>query len=563
MLEQIRKNSRSLVTSVLFSVLIAAFVISINHNPARCNADLGLDEDNAATVLGHSIPTSEFFFAWELSPAKQFSAYFKGQESRFKGQTLDALIERELFAHAAEKMGLTATEAEVVDMVSQGKAFLMGRPLPLKPENPEKNDRGFAFIHGKFSYEQLEQVLRSLGLTVRQFMEIQKRELLANKLRELMTVSTKISAEEAKQAFAEKNTKVKLNYVRISSFEFEQKIPLLPSEISTYAKAHETELQKIYEARKSSYQNQQKMVHLHRIWIKLDKEASDATQKSATDALTAIKIAIQAGSPFVDQAVSLASNQQSKGGDLGWRPKHGTGVEDSLEEKIFAAKPGDLIGPEKTAQGMELIQVDGFREGTISFADAKLELAEEQYRAEKSKALAKQKIQDALLQLKAGKTLSEIFLVSPGSNPENSVMPKVEETDLLEKEGEDVRGIGSSKELVRLMFSKKVGEWAGPLEIGGTSVFFSIKERKEPEWTTFETQKQTISREFQEEKAAQAKQFWASSQCLEAKKAGNLKVNTAIFKKEEDPQTEQNPALPISAKPTYEPCQPKSGGLPF
>ena len=52
----------------------------------------------------------------------------------------------------------SSTEAEVVDMVSQGKAFLMGRPLPLKPENPEKNPAGqellFQATHSEHTWKE-------------------------------------------------------------------------------------------------------------------------------------------------------------------------------------------------------------------------------------------------------------------------------------------------------------------------------------------------------------------------------------------------------------------------
>ncbi len=509
---------------------------------------------------------------YEVSPGKRLLAFLPNQENRVRGQAMDALIERELLAHAAEKMGFTVSEIEVADMITEDRALIGGIRFPLKPGPEEKNQEGIGFVNGKLDYSRLERILKNIGLTVKQFFDMQARELLAQKLRQFMQTSTKVSPEEVKQAFAQKNTKLKLEYVRFSPYDFTDTILPKDDVLASYAQAHEAELKKTYEDRKGMYQKQERQIRLYRISIPLAKDAKEEEVKETQHILDEALSKIRQGTPFTEVAKSIPQNQQGRGGNMGWVKQGSSGLAKEVEEEVFKQtgleQLSAFVGPLRTETTMELIQRGGVREGEISFEQAKLELAEEKYRQETANALMKQSAQTAFAEAQAGKKLADLY---PKLDPETKRDPNkpsvhVEETEFFEKQGEEIQGIGSSKELAKILFSKKVGDVVGPTEVRGSQVVIVVKEKKEPDWKEFEAQKETLTGTLRQEKAAQTIARFSLEACKEADGSGNISVNPALFKQEAPPTPSQgsNPDLEnFLSQGTYKPCQPMKNAFPF
>ena len=103
---------------------------------------------------------------------------------------MDKLIERELFAQEAERLGFAVSQKEVEDMIADGRMLVMGVPRRID---------AYVFKDGKFDYERFKQVAQNeLGVTVMHFIEIEERELMADRVRQLLKVGTKVSPEEVK-----------------------------------------------------------------------------------------------------------------------------------------------------------------------------------------------------------------------------------------------------------------------------------------------------------------------------------------------------------------------------
>src|SRR5579862_2957384 len=109
---------------------------------------------------------------------------------------MDKLIERELLAQEDERMGLSVSEKEAADMVADGKLMLFGQRHPI--------DR-YAFKDDHFDYERFRMVAQNhYGLTIKKLMEVQRRELLASKVRDLSKLGTKVSPDEVKADFEDR-----------------------------------------------------------------------------------------------------------------------------------------------------------------------------------------------------------------------------------------------------------------------------------------------------------------------------------------------------------------------
>lgn len=548
MLETVRQNSRSAVIYIFFGIIIVAFIVSFGPG-SFSGTDTSFDFGGryAAKVYGNEITEQDFHFA-QVALGINRMPDDPAQVRRIREVVMDRLIERELFAREAEQMGLQVAEDEAAKLVAeQGRMYIAGVLRPIDP---------YAFKAGVFDYERFKMVVQnSYRITVKQFMEIQQRELLADKLRQLMRLTSKAALDEVKADYEDKNTQINLEFVRFSPFRFEQQLQPSDADIENFARANEEKIKKTYEDRKDVYSKQERNVHVRRILIELKDTAGEALVNEAKAKLEAAVKTLQSGTKFADVARTTTEDVASKprGGDLGWRKKTFTDFGDEVEQKVFAAKEGDLIGPVRTKRGMELIKVEGFREGDIGLGQARTELAEELYLKEKSKEMAWNAAREAVEQLKAGKKLSELFPKADTDDAERERASRVqaEETGLFARRGDLVQGVGNNEALARAVFKLKPGEWVGPSEVSGSFLVLTLKERKEPDQAEFEKKKDELLSEYARTKWARSMTEWGKSACNDAKAAGKIKVNQNMMSVD----TATGPLAKALSALKYEPCR--------
>jgi peptidyl-prolyl cis-trans isomerase D len=553
MLEAMRRNSRSVIIYVLFGVIIAVFIINFGPGSRGCSTG-GSVASFAVKVAGSTVSEQDFRFTYLALGGSQIPAHV-ARERRIKEIVMDKLIERELFAEEAERLGFEVSHKEAEDMIADGRMLAMGVPRRVD---------GYVFgKDGKFDYERFKAVAQnSLGVTVARFIDIQRRELLANKLRELVKQGTKVSLDEVKADFEQKGLQVNLEYARFSTRRYEDDGEISQAEIDAFVKGHADELKKQYDERAFLYKKVDRQARTRHILVEVEKDAAPdavaAAKKKADDAAAKLK----AGAAFGEVAKSYSSDERTKrrGGVVGWRKKGYGGYGDALETKILAAKKGELVGPEKTDRGFEIVLVEDFREGDVPIADAERELAEEQVHGERAKAKAKLEAEAILDKVKKGEKLDVLI---PKETPEESARdkaekplahrlveaPKLQETGLFARHGEMVQDIGVSKELAKRAFELKVGEVAGPFEASGGWVVVRVKEHKDPDIAEFEKRKTELMRDFERNRWEQVVNDWSKQHCVEVRDEGRIKVNDEVLTYEGAP--------PGKDRPKYEPCSPQ------
>jgi peptidyl-prolyl cis-trans isomerase D len=411
MLEQMRKSSQSLLIYLMFGILIVVFIISFGPQSrgTTCDAALSGDDHYAARVAGDIISTNDFRYGFLMMGGAQAPAQIAKQR-RMKEMVMDKLIDRELLAQEAERLGYVVSDEEVEDLVADSKMIGLGEPLTV----------GRVQKNGKFNYEAFKNFVQfELSLNPKTFIEEQKRELLASRVRNLMRAGVKVSLDEVKADFERTGLQVNLEYLRFSNRKYEPAVAVTEADINAYATKNEAKLRELYEQKKFMYEKVPKEVRVRQILIKGGTAANDAAKaqrkaeqlaakiKGEKDASKASAIFAQAAKESSDDAASKA-----KGGDLGWKRKGTLDLESADDDKVFAAKAGELLGPFKTKDGgAALLVVEGNREGDLPFDKVKLELAEEKIREERSGALAKADAEAAMAKAKAGsgKTLKELF----------------------------------------------------------------------------------------------------------------------------------------------------------
>jgi peptidyl-prolyl cis-trans isomerase D len=547
MLEMLRRNSRNAVIYVLFGVIIAVFIINFGPGSRGCSPGAGA-ATYAARVAGETLTEQDFRFTYLAVTNGQVPSQV-AQDRRYKELVMDKLIERELLAQEAERLGFDVSAKEVEDMIASGRMMVLGMPRRLDD---------YVFKEGKFDYDRFKMVAQNrLGVSVVRYIEIEQRELLADRMREMIRMGAKVSPDEVKADFENKGLQVNLEYARFSPRRFEDDSEVTPADLDAYVKAHADELKKQYDERAFLYKKIDKQAKLRHVRIDLVKDAPLDAVAAAKKQIDGAAAKIKAGTSFAEVARSFNSDERDKkrGGLIGWRKKGFTGLGDAMDAKIFAAKKGDIIGPEKTDRGFELVSVEDFREGDVPLEVAEREMAEDKVHEERAKAKAKAEADAVIARLKKGEKLESI--VPKADNKDQDTKnplakltdpPKLQETGLFSRRGEMVQDIGVSKDLAKKAFEMKVGEVGGPFEVSGGYVIARVKEHKDPDFSDFDKRKDDLVREYQRGKYAEVLDTWSKQRCIEARDDGRIKVNDDVLSYE----SQSGQKMPEKTK--YEPC---------
>ncbi|MES1157744.1 MAG: SurA N-terminal domain-containing protein, partial [Haliangium ochraceum] len=354
-----------------------------------CDQVMNGDEHFAAQVAGETITRNDFRYGFMLVGGAQVPAPLAKRE-RLKETVMDKLIERELLAKEADRLGFVVTDEEVEDQISDAKIIGLGA-LHTVPRLQKD---------GKFNYDAFKTFLQyELGLTPKSFVEEQKRELLANRVRDLFRAGVSVSTDEVKTDFVRRNRQVNLEYLRFSGTRFQGDVALTDAEIADYAAKNDAKLRQAYEQKRFVYEKVPEQRKLRQILVKVPKDATPAVEKAAqakADGLAdrlkkGAKATGKEGLTFAELAREASDDTASKtnGGELGWRAKGASNLTGDAEDKLWSAKTDSLVGPLRGTDGFVITKVEGQRNGAVSYDQAKLELAEEKLREERADAKAK------------------------------------------------------------------------------------------------------------------------------------------------------------------------------
>jgi peptidyl-prolyl cis-trans isomerase D len=558
MLERMRKSSQSVLIYALFLFLIAIFVISFGPQSrgTSCDQVMNGNDHYAAQVAGDTITQNDFRYGFMLVGGAQVPPAMAKRE-RLKETVMDKLIERELLAREADRLGYVVTDEEVEDQIADAKIIGLGAMHTVPRLQKD----------GKFNYDSFKTFLQyELGLTPKMFVQQQKKELLAARVRDLLRAGVSISDEEVKTDFVRRNRQVNLEYLRFAGSRYQPEVAVTDAEIADYAAKNDAKLRQAYEQKRFVYEKVPEQRKLRQILIKLPKDATPAAQKAAeakanslTDKLKkGAKASGKEGVTFAELASTASDDASSKpsGGELGWRARGSVNLSGEGDDKVWNAKQDAIVGPLRGNDGYLIFKVEGIRSGSVSYDQAKLELAEEKLREERGDARAKTAANEAVAKLQAtpGKTIKDLYpgpTDSDAGAADKSAAPHAEETGLFAlratKEGALVEGIGVSTQLARAAFAlTPTAPVAGPFEVSGTSVVVRLKERKDPDMSEFDRKKVELTREAELTKWEQVLTDWTQARCVEAKQSRRISVNNDVLRYEDS-----------SEPPPYEPCSPR------
>ncbi|MFI5308977.1 MAG: SurA N-terminal domain-containing protein, partial [Polyangiales bacterium] len=192
MLEQIVQKFRGVV--LLFVVATLCLVFMVQFGGPQAKGCSGGGARAAATVYGHSISQHELQSAIVLAGGENYPEEM-AKQYKLKDMVLYGLIERDLLARQAEKLGFSAKEGDVLQKMADDGTVHLSMSVDAGPYLPPSGPQRFSFedTKGAFSKENLRNFIQyRLRRSIREFSRDQRQETLAQRMRELISASVSV-----------------------------------------------------------------------------------------------------------------------------------------------------------------------------------------------------------------------------------------------------------------------------------------------------------------------------------------------------------------------------------
>jgi peptidyl-prolyl cis-trans isomerase D len=425
-----------------------------------------------------------------------------------KNRALDSLIEQKLISQEAKRLGLDVTDEEIQDEIMAFPAFQ---------------------FRGRFDPSRYQSLLQQNRMKPEDFEAGIARQLLRNKVEQLLITFGLVTDQEARDQYTYANEKLKISLVRFSPEDFEGSVSMDEAGLTAYFEEHKEEYrvpEKIkvvyltldpeafkdqvkltddeviahYEDNLESFQ-EEKQVKVSDIFLRVETGAPEDAEQAVQE--RALEIAKQAQeelefAKLVDEYSE--ATPQEEGDDLGWfSPGQ---LDAALEEAAFKMEVDEISEPIKTRDGYHIIKVEAIKEARTK------DLAE-----------VRAQIEDALISMVSLDQANEKGLSLIDQMPYDvdlrayAVEQKlpVEESGYFSKT-EPIPGIGGDQKLRESLFSLDQGDVSELIEYDGKFYLIQMAERVPPSIPELDEVREAVERAYTsylatEEALAEAKGY--------------------------------------------------------
>lgn len=539
MLEYIRNHVGGLVGLLIIGVLSFVFAVSFGQQSEGWGKSSG--DDTVITVEGVELSAATLNYAMNMTVNRDISSE-SPEYAMLRNEVAKGLVERQLLLNMAAKAGISASVDEAQENIINGDFFItrnisalmteLNRQLMFNAISPDgivaimvkEGHRaslgGFIDEKGKFDTKSFNNTIKyRLNYKEPAFVEEQRLEIIAQRMRTLLIGGIAVSANEVKEAYQRENDTASLSYIKLAPALFAGNLETDSEELSKWMTANGDAIKQYYETNKFKYTNVEKSARARHILIKVDEDADDAAKAAARAKADSLLNRAKAGEDFAILATENSEDTGSaaKGGDLGFNPR-GVMVP-AFDDAMFALEPGQISEVVKSEFGYHIIKLESFREGTVSLEEATDEIARKLYQENRGKIIVKEVADKLLARLTAGKDINEILDATTADSDETDTdtdateiaeapTPTVEDdlnlpdgmnlfvqkTPAFSKSVTMIPGIGESEELVNTAFALTPEKPAAEKVFTVNNNFYVVQlaERKKPSDEDFETQKDEI-----------------------------------------------------------------------
>jgi len=233
MLKQLSKLERTRGIIIIgFAVLMAVSLV-IFYAPGRNSSNLDPAKNNAVVA---KVGSTEITIADIAQIRENYRQMFGGRISLAQlggnKRFLDGLISKHVIAQEAERLGLSASDAELA----------------------EKIRKQFSDASGQFiGFDRYKESVTTRFGDLAKFENDLRADIASEKLKAFVAASVNVSDEEVQQQFKREQTTFGVDYVVVSADKLAEKIEPSDSDLQAYYDSHKTDLRYLEPQRKVRY----------------------------------------------------------------------------------------------------------------------------------------------------------------------------------------------------------------------------------------------------------------------------------------------------------------------
>lgn len=482
MLETILQRFGKYAVVAIIALISLAFILQFGPQADGLRVS---GKDLAIEVRDRGLTIGDVTASTRLLESSPFGRLPSAQQ-----RVVNGLVNRELLAQEARKLGFEISDVEAMEYVLDNSAALVtvdANALPIPIPTKDKD--------GKIDKELMKNfITNGLRRTPGEFARAQAREQLADRMRKVVSSAVAVSPQETWNAYVGEAERAKIEYFRFRPSFYADAIEPTEAEVKAWIAANQKKVDEEYERLKHKYTGLEKQVRAREILIKLEENATEEDKAAAKARAEAVLKKAKAGQDFSKLARENSEEEASKsrGGDLGYTPQNRRPA--VFDQTVFALEEGQVSDVVETPQGYYIFKVEGFREGDVPAEEAKLEIGETLLRDELARQQAKKAAADALAAWKGGKSAQAIdrelanlpALADGQAPPEDEVdsrdsrAPRFEETRSFGRLDSPISGVESGA-LADLVFEELTLEQpyvSQPQEVGGEYYIVKLVERE-------------------------------------------------------------------------------------
>jgi peptidyl-prolyl cis-trans isomerase D len=399
------------ITSAVYGLIIVATVVVfvVQFRPGAQGATGSIRQECAATVRGRCIEPKEYTAELMLVAPGRMVEASQVKALGIRKAVQEGLVERTLLVQDAERLGITISEKELDDELAAGRAHvslpveearMLGYSLRLGPDGvrllpvttPENKN---------FEYKVYDRVVRQFtNRSPVEFKVMQRQEVLAARMRDLVRARVRVGDEEAFTTYQREKSSATIRFAAFRRNWFAQHaIDLSPAAIDGWTKNHKDEVDRVFETRKSQYLPECRSAR--HILVKLPEGATDDQKATASKKASTLLERVRKGEDFAKVAREESDDSSAQdGGDLGCFQR-GRMVK-PFEDAAYAMNPGQISDVVPTQYGFHVIKLDAIHKGDDAEAFGRRETAKGLMVSVEGEALAAETAKKVLAAIKGG-----------------------------------------------------------------------------------------------------------------------------------------------------------------
>jgi peptidyl-prolyl cis-trans isomerase D len=501
-LDTFRKSQRWL-TGIIITLVGIAFVFFLGIGGSAPGPQ-GPDAGIVVSLDAIQIDTIEYARVRETQEGRMRETLGDRFDSKtaaafVDSQTLRGIVTQAILSNSASELGYAVSTNEIKDIL--------------------KKDGTWRDEQGRFDQDTFDADIKWRFGSQANFIEVMKRDLLQQKMVDLLTSQSGVSDAEAKAAALFETEEVRIAYIALDGNNLPESSEPSEDAIQAYFEANRDEIQTQFDSLGDRF-GIPAQVRLRHILFEYETSTTEDAKKAAEDRAKAALVRLEAGEEFEKLAEELSDDaiSKAKGGDLGLISKGDTNP--NLESIAFEIEVGTVSELIEGPDGFHVIRVDEKIEASMQpFEEAGLTLAADGARAAAAKNLA------GLLSaaIDAGETLEDAA---------RAIDQTLERTGFFKRRRDGfIPQLGrGSPELMAAAFTLSLDEPTSTrvFEVENRQILIQLMGREEPDEVALETAQAAAAERLKFQRRNEVITAWVDAKRDELTASNRLRVNAEM-----------------------------------